>query len=512
MRLRKVALLRGLGMLLAGSTAMGWAPEGAAQPGFSDLDGDGVPNRVDNCVVVANADQSDRDEDGFGDACQCGDLDGDGRLRTTDARLIQRCVVQPAALPCAGFPGTCDADGDRRCTTSDARLVQRAAVGQIAPSALACARRDVTIGVLGDSLSDEYNARIHRFDFPLIGLNWVEQLAASRGIDFGPFNDDPELWGEPRKDGFAHNWSRYGLSVTEPTWAEITPFRFVPSLEELTTFGDAIAGLAADVASGAVDVVVVQQGNNDFLIHLWCGGATPAKPCRPDGEVDGGLLQGPEFEAFVGVLVTELFHAVDTVRAARDVPVLILEIADVIPPFPLFNPPLSLDVGADAYSRAVQIANAAIEAEAARRGLPFVRFFDAVRARLEKPGFPFPAPPEACLDLFPPESNDCAVRIGDRRIPLATVAEKGMLVSSLDTDDHGPCWVLQDGLCAGEDYALTFFLEDEVHPNTPIQGLLANAVLEALNEHLELGIPLLSDAEILENALTPFAPPPALAR
>ena len=44
---------------------------------WADDDGDGVGNNGDNCVVVANADQSDSDEDGSGDLCD-GDRDGDG--------------------------------------------------------------------------------------------------------------------------------------------------------------------------------------------------------------------------------------------------------------------------------------------------------------------------------------------------------------------------------------------------------------------------------------------------
>ena len=34
-----------------------------------DTDGDGVVNVLDNCVLIPNADQADRDEDGVGDAC-----------------------------------------------------------------------------------------------------------------------------------------------------------------------------------------------------------------------------------------------------------------------------------------------------------------------------------------------------------------------------------------------------------------------------------------------------------
>ncbi len=44
----------------------------AASPGFaqiSDLDLDGVPDATDNCLVVPNADQTDTDGDGIGNAC-----------------------------------------------------------------------------------------------------------------------------------------------------------------------------------------------------------------------------------------------------------------------------------------------------------------------------------------------------------------------------------------------------------------------------------------------------------
>jgi hypothetical protein len=58
------------------------APPDAPPP---DMDGDGVPDALDNCPMTANADQRDHDVDGRGDVCdlcphiaEAADVDGDG--------------------------------------------------------------------------------------------------------------------------------------------------------------------------------------------------------------------------------------------------------------------------------------------------------------------------------------------------------------------------------------------------------------------------------------------------
>lgn len=93
-----------------------------------DDDGDGIANRDDNCIAIANTDQADGDNDGVGDACDncpaypypsqanidgdvfgdlCdADIDGDGVLNVQDA-----CPRDPN--------GSVDSDNDRFCDGSD---------------------------------------------------------------------------------------------------------------------------------------------------------------------------------------------------------------------------------------------------------------------------------------------------------------------------------------------------------------------------------------------------------
>ena len=107
------------------SIGLTFFPESA---GADDDDGDGVDNVDDNCVAVANPEQSDEDHDGVGDRCDncpayphplqtnsdgdlfgdlCDpDIDGDGVLNVQDA-----CPRDPG--------GSVDSDGDRVCDATD---------------------------------------------------------------------------------------------------------------------------------------------------------------------------------------------------------------------------------------------------------------------------------------------------------------------------------------------------------------------------------------------------------
>ena len=84
----------------------------AAPDDTDDLDGDGVPNRSDNCSEIPNAEQRDTNGDGYGNACDA-DFDGDGRVTTSwgvrpygDIESIQITISR------GGYEADHDLDGD----------------------------------------------------------------------------------------------------------------------------------------------------------------------------------------------------------------------------------------------------------------------------------------------------------------------------------------------------------------------------------------------------------------
>jgi hypothetical protein len=97
-----------------------------------DADADGVPDSADNCPYFANASQADTGgigagspPDGIGDACQCGDVSGNGVVTTADATLITRSLLVPPTATLAR-PDLCNVGGTSGCTTSDAVIATRA--------------------------------------------------------------------------------------------------------------------------------------------------------------------------------------------------------------------------------------------------------------------------------------------------------------------------------------------------------------------------------------------------
>jgi hypothetical protein len=111
-----------------------------AKPVFGDTDEDGIPDRDDNCPATANPDQADTDGNGIGDACQCGDVNGDGFTNVSDALGIARGQVRPSDPAY----DKCDCNGDTFCNVTDALMVARDQVGSAHEDQLCPAYRGST--------------------------------------------------------------------------------------------------------------------------------------------------------------------------------------------------------------------------------------------------------------------------------------------------------------------------------------------------------------------------------
>ncbi len=122
----------------------------AGAPG--DADEDGVPDASDNCLLVPNPDQADNGgvngfvPNGRGDACECGDVSGDGAVLLNDMTLLRRALVglppglaRPALCNTTGPANTEDGNADGLpddCGIDDVAALVLAFQGRGAPGEL----------------------------------------------------------------------------------------------------------------------------------------------------------------------------------------------------------------------------------------------------------------------------------------------------------------------------------------------------------------------------------------
>ena len=110
------------GLLPAGQTAGDW-------------DSDGIANAADNCPYAANPGQQDsggvnsNTPNGVGDACECGDVSGNGKVNGQDANAIKRHGLGLDPNPQYIAACNCDVSGNGSCDGQDASAVSRAALG-----------------------------------------------------------------------------------------------------------------------------------------------------------------------------------------------------------------------------------------------------------------------------------------------------------------------------------------------------------------------------------------------
>jgi hypothetical protein len=96
--------------------------------GRRDSDADGLADNVDNCQLLANADQRDTNADGFGNLCDP-DLDGDGIVNFTDLGRLKAAFLSDMA--------DADFDGDGLVSFSDLGTMKSFFFSPPGPSGLA---------------------------------------------------------------------------------------------------------------------------------------------------------------------------------------------------------------------------------------------------------------------------------------------------------------------------------------------------------------------------------------
>ena len=84
----------------------------------TDTDNDGIDDGIDNCLLIPNPDQADTDNDGAGDACDADD-DNDGLLDSSDNCVL---IPNPDQIDSDGdgIGDTCDNDDDNDTIEDDA--------------------------------------------------------------------------------------------------------------------------------------------------------------------------------------------------------------------------------------------------------------------------------------------------------------------------------------------------------------------------------------------------------
>jgi len=105
-------------------------------PLLVDQDGDGVEDPLDDCLLVANSDQLDSDQDGYGNRCDA-DFDGNGGVGISDFVLLKLAFGTQAGQP--GWNPAVDVTGNGAVGIDDFVLFRTAFGSSPGPSGLACA-------------------------------------------------------------------------------------------------------------------------------------------------------------------------------------------------------------------------------------------------------------------------------------------------------------------------------------------------------------------------------------
>ena len=294
-----------------------------------------------------------------------------------------------------------------------------------APASLRAA--PVILGVMGDSLSDEYSEA----SYGVYAKNWVQQLAIYNGVDLGPTaaaaGQPGNTWGEPRNRGYKYNWARSGANTGS------------------LLSGGQHTGLAAQVPINGITHAILAIGANDFA---------PGGPGSAYYEIYNGNWSTTTINNYVNQRVANVTTALNTV-GPTGVKLALVNFPDysVAPATVTFFPD---PTKRDRVTAVVAQVNAALDSLAQTKQIPLVDLSGAARA------------------IFGTNTNrNTSLLLGNVAINLT-----------------------QNDTAAGGN-PTAGFVHDGVHPNTTLQGVMANLFMRALDMGYAAGVPMFSEQEIL---------------
>jgi hypothetical protein len=353
-----------------------------------------------------------------------------------------------------------DASADHNDDPGCEDFLRKCRKGDVNQCTIYSERCRVRYGVIGDSLSDEYQGAVSR----LPGLTWTEQVHAVRYISFGGHEDDPSARGEPRNDGYSRNWARFGQAALSPQWSDLTndprvpeAQRMDPRLQTIGSFDAQINGLSAQIEKGKVDVALVWVGHNDLFIRTYIG-----------YEQDGGQA------AFFAALVGRIVSAADTLR----------DVASQNPNL------IKTKVAIIGLAGAASALNPSLSAAATAAGIPFIDPFNTAVTAIVTEQATTGSYDVAGTDLLP---FTFAPAPTPRVASLADLAFPGT----------GPCGFnpATNGIgCATPAYAEPFSHYDAVHPNTLYMGVVGNQIVTDVNAAFGFASRTIPEPQLLDNA------------